>query len=103
MSRIGLYLLYEVATLARIGGRDEPYWPLFAVWRGCSGLHRWPLVLAVMCRRVWRLWPASLAAMSRAGRYWLSEVVVLARIGGRYEPCWPLFACLLYTSPSPRD
>ena len=27
--------------------------------------------------------------MSRIGRYLLSEVVVLARIGGRYEPYWP--------------
>ena len=33
-----------------------------------------------------------LAAMSRIGRYLLSEVAALARIGGRYEPCWPLFA-----------
>ena len=28
--------------------------------------------------------------MSRIGRYVLSEVVALARIGGRYEPYWPL-------------
>ena len=40
----------------------------------------------------WLLWPVSVAAMSRSGRYLLSEVVVLARIGGRYEPYWPLFA-----------
>ena len=26
-----IFLLYEVAVLARIGGRYEPYWPLFAV------------------------------------------------------------------------
>ena len=31
MSRIGRYLLYEVAVLARIAGRYEPYWPLVAV------------------------------------------------------------------------
>ena len=31
MSRIGQYLLHEAADLARIGGRDEPYWPLLAV------------------------------------------------------------------------
>ena len=58
-------------------------------------------------------WPASVAVMSRIGRYLLSEVAalavsvavisrvarylpcgvaVLARIGGRYEPYWPLFA-----------
>ena len=61
MSRIGRYLLYEVAVPARIAGRYdpywplfvallariadryEPYWPLFAVWRGCSGPYRWPL------------------------------------------------------------
>ena len=43
MSRIGRYLPYGVAVLARIGGRYEPYWPLFAVWRGCSGPYRWPL------------------------------------------------------------
>ena len=30
MSRIGCYLLYEEAVLARTGGRYEPYWPLFA-------------------------------------------------------------------------
>ena len=29
--------------------------------------------------------------MSRAGRYLLGEVAVLARIAGRYDPCWPLF------------
>ena len=27
MSRTGRYLLYEVAALARVGGRYEPYWP----------------------------------------------------------------------------
>ena len=64
MSRVGRYLLYEaaalariagrydpywllvlpeVAVLARIGGRYEPYWPVFAVWRGCAGPYRWPL------------------------------------------------------------
>ena len=43
MSRVGRYLLYEVAVLARIAGRYEPYWPLFAVRRGCSGPYRWPL------------------------------------------------------------
>ena len=73
MSRIGRYLLCEAAALARIGGRYEPYWPLFAVWRG------------------W-LWPVSLAIMSRIGRYLLCEVAALARVGGRYEPCWPLTA-----------
>ena len=30
MSRTGRYLLYEVAALARIAGRYEPYWPVFA-------------------------------------------------------------------------
>ena len=39
----GRYLLYQVAVLARIGGRDDPYWPLFAVWRGWPGPYRWPL------------------------------------------------------------
>ena len=43
MTRIGRYLLYEVAVLACVAGRYEPYWPLRAVWRGCSGLYRWPL------------------------------------------------------------
>ena len=43
MSRVGRYLPYGVAVLARVGGRYEPYWPLFAVWRGCSGPYRWPL------------------------------------------------------------
>ena len=46
----------------------------------------------------WFSWPIPLAAMSPVGRDLLYEVVVLARIGGRYEPYWPLFACLLYTS-----
>ena len=36
-------LAYGVAALARIGGRREPYWPLFAVRRGGSGPRRWPL------------------------------------------------------------
>ena len=40
MSRIGRYLLYEVAVVARIGGRHDPNWALFAVGRGCSGLAR---------------------------------------------------------------
>ena len=31
--------------------------------------------------------------MSRIGRYLLYGVVVLARIGGRYEPCWPVICC----------
>ena len=30
--------------------------------------------------------------MTRIGRYLLSEVIALTRIGGRYEPCRPLFA-----------
>ena len=43
MSRSGRYLLYEVAALARIAGRCEPYWPLYVVWCGCSDPYRWPL------------------------------------------------------------
>ena len=43
MSRIGRYLPYGVAVLARVPGRYEPYWPLFAAWRGGSGPYRWPL------------------------------------------------------------
>ena len=43
MSRIGRYLLYGVAALARIAGRYEPYWPLRGARRGCSGPDRWPL------------------------------------------------------------
>ena len=73
MSRIARFLLYEEAVLARIAGRYESYWPLFAVWRGCSGPYRWPLrgVLAAICRMAWLLWPVSLAVMSRIGRYLL--------------------------------
>ena len=41
--RIGRYVSYGVAVLARIAGRYEPYWPLLAVRRGCSGPYRWPL------------------------------------------------------------
>ena len=73
MSRIGRYLLCEVAVLARVGGRYDPYWVLFAVGRGF-------------------FWAVSLAVMSRIGRYLLYEVAVLARIAGRYEPYWPLVA-----------
>ena len=88
------YLLYEVAVLARIGGRYHPYWPLFAARGGCAGPCRWLLwpVLAVNCRMPWLFWPVSLAVMSRTGRYLLYEVAALARIGGRYGPCWPVFA-----------
>ena len=94
MSRIGRYLPYGVAALARIGGRYEPHWPLAAVRRGCSGPYRWPLraVLAVICCLRWWLWPVSVAAMSRIGRYLLCEVAALACTGGRYEPYWPLLA-----------
>ena len=86
MSRTGRHLPYEVAVLARIGGRSDPRWPLFAV--------RWPLcaVLAAICRMAWLFWPVSVAVMSHIGRYLLSEVSVMARIGGRYEPRCPLLA-----------
>ena len=94
MTSIGRYVPYGVAVLARTGGRYDPYWPLCAVWRGCSGLYRWPLcaVLAVTCCVAWLFWPVSLAGMSRIGRYLPYEVAVLARVGGRYDPCWALFA-----------
>ena len=72
MSRIGRYLPYGVAVLARIGGR-------------------YAAVLAVICRMVWLFRPVSVAVMSHVGRYLPYGVAVLARIGGRYEP-WPLFA-----------
>ena len=39
----------------------------------------------------WLVWPVSVAAMSRIGRYLLREGAVLARIAGRYEPHWPLY------------
>ena len=42
----------------------------------------------------WLFWPVSLAAMSRAGCYLMYEVAARARIGGRYDPCWPLFCCM---------
>ena len=88
MSRVGRYLSYGVAVLARISGRYEPCWPLFAVWCGSSGPYRWPLraVLAVVCCMKWLFWPVSLAGMSRIGRFLLCEVAVLARIAGCYEP-----------------
>ena len=35
---------------------------------------------------------APVAVTSRAGRYLPYGVAVLARIAGRYEPCWPFFA-----------
>ena len=73
MSRVGRYLLCEVAVLARIGGRYDP-------------------ILAVICPVAWLFRPVSVAAMSHVGRYLLYEVAVLARVGGRYESRWPLFA-----------
>ena len=86
MRRTGRVLIYEVAVLARIGGRYDPPWALFAVWRGCSGPYRWPLraVVAGICCMKWRFCPG----MSRIGRYLLCEVAVLARIGGRDDSCW---------------
>ena len=48
--------------------------------------------MAGICRIKWLFWPVSLAVMSRIGRYLLCEVAVLARVAGRDEPCWPLFA-----------
>ena len=87
MSRSGRYVLYEVAALARIGGRYEPYWPFVAARRGCSGPYRWPLwpMLAARCRTAWLFWPVSLAVMSRVGRYMSYGVAAMARIAGRYE------------------
>ena len=38
----------------------------------------------------WLLWPVSVAGVSRVGRYLPYGVAALARIGGRYEPDWPL-------------
>ena len=40
----------------------------------------------------WLVWPVSVAVLSRVGRYLWYEVAALARIGGRCEPYWPLFA-----------
>ena len=40
----------------------------------------------------WLLWPVSVAVMSRACRYLLYEVAVLARAGGRHDPDWPLLS-----------
>ena len=71
MSRIGRYLLYEAAVLARIGGRYDPYWALF------------------FCCLRWLFWPASVAVMTRTGRYLPYGVAGLARIAGRYEPYRP--------------
>ena len=42
--------------------------------------------LAVICCLRWLSWPVSVAVLSRIGRYLLSEVAVLACIGGRYQP-----------------
>ena len=64
MSRIGRYLPYGVAALARIGGRYEP-----------AGRY------------------LQYGVTSRVGRYVPYGVAVLARVGDRYEPCWPLCAC----------
>ena len=40
----------------------------------------------------WLFWPVLLAVTGRIARYLLREVAAQARIGGRYEPCWPIFA-----------
>ena len=40
----------------------------------------------------WLFWPVPVAVMSRVGHYLLYEVIVLARVAGRYEPYWPLAA-----------
>ena len=94
MTRIGRYSPYGVAVLARLGGRYEPYCALFAVWRDCSGPYRWPLsaVLAASCCAKWLSWPVSVAVMTSIGRYVPYGVAALARVGGRYGPCWALFA-----------
>ena len=70
MSRIGRYLLSEVAAMARVVGRYGPYWVLLAVGCGCSGPYRWPLwaILVATCRMAWLFWPVSVAGMSRIGR-----------------------------------
>ena len=49
-------------------------------------------MLAVICRAAWLRWPVLVAVMSRVGRYLPYGVAALARIGGRYELCWPLLA-----------
>ena len=105
MSRAGRYLPYAVAALARVNGRYETYWWPFAAWRGCSGPCRWPLsaVLAVTCCVKWRLWPVWVAVMSRVGRYLSYGVAALARIAGRYEPYWPLFAVLCGFHPTEQE
>ena len=46
-----------------------------------------------MRRMAWLFWTVSVAAMTRSGRYAPHGVAVLARIGGRYELCGPLFCC----------
>ena len=100
MSRVGRYLPCGVAVLARIGGRHEP---CVRVATPASRRPRRPLgvikirtrlstVLAVICCRKWLFWPVSVATMSCIDRHLLSEVAAMARIGGRYEPYWPLFA-----------
>ena len=67
MSRIGRYVLYGVAVLARIAGRYEPCW------------------------QSWLFWPVPVVVMTHIGRYLPYGVAVLSRIGGRYAPYWPLF------------
>ena len=85
MSRIGRYLLSEVAVLARVGGRYEPYWPLFAVWRGCSGPYRWPSIRLIAATDT-----------GQNSHFIQHEVAAPARVGGRYEPCWPLFCRMVW-------
>ena len=47
---------------------------------------------AVTCCMKWLFWAVSVAVMSSTGRYLPYGVAVLARIGGRYEPYWPILA-----------
>ena len=47
-------------------------------------------MLAVACCVKWLFWPVSVAVMARTERYLPCGVAAMARIGGRYEPRWPL-------------
>ena len=76
INRFGRYLPYEVAALARVGGR---YQPCLRAATPASRRPRRPLgviktktwlstALAVICCRKRLFWPVSVAIMSRSGR-----------------------------------
>ena len=77
INRTGRHLPYEVAVLARIGGRYQP-----------------------SRRAAPRRGQHQDVAISRTGRDLPYEVAALARVGARYQPCPGGHACLSAVMPA---